>query len=58
MHRVILRFAADEVGASAIEYCLVASLIALYVVGGLGYLGINLRAKAADIASAILNSGR
>jgi Flp pilus assembly pilin Flp len=54
MRQVIKRFAANEAGASAVEYCLVASLIALYVVGGLGYLGVNVRAKAGEIADAIL----
>jgi Flp pilus assembly pilin Flp len=57
MHRTILRFAADEVGASAVEYCLVASIIGIYVVGGLGYMGINLFAMASEIADAMLGSG-
>ena len=52
------RFAADESGATAVEYGLVVSLIAVAVVGVLGTLGINLRNKALDIADAIGDAGR
>jgi pilus assembly protein Flp/PilA len=54
--RLIVRFLADERGASAVEYCIVASLIALYVIGGLGAVGVNLRAKALEIAELLLGS--
>ncbi len=50
MQRLIRRFAADTTGASAIEYAMVASLIAVAIIGVLGTLGINLRDKANDIA--------
>lgn len=58
MVRVILRYAADEQGASAIEYGLVASLIAVAIVGVLGTVGVNLRDKANEIAEAIGDAGR
>ena len=53
MARLVLRYAADEGGASAIEYGLVASLISVAIIGVLATLGINLRDKAMDIADAI-----
>ncbi len=55
---LILRYAADECGATAIEYGLVAALIAVTIIGVLGTLGVNLRNKALDIADAIGNAGR
>jgi pilus assembly protein Flp/PilA len=58
MLRLIRRYAADETGASAIEYGLVASLISVTLIGALTLLGINLRAKAEDIAEAIFTAGR
>lgn len=57
MARLAHRFAADESGATAIEYGLVVSLIAVAIVGVLGTLGINLRDKAMFIADAIGNAG-
>jgi pilus assembly protein Flp/PilA len=52
------RFAGDESGASAIEYGLIVSLIAVAIVGVLGTLGMNLRDKANEIADAIGEAGR
>jgi pilus assembly protein Flp/PilA len=57
MVRLMLRYAADEGGATAIEYGLVASLIAIAIVGVLGTLGINLRDKAMEIAEAVGAAG-
>lgn len=57
MVRLMLRYAADEGGATAIEYGLVASLVAVAIVGVLGTLGINLRDKAMDIADAVGMAG-
>ena len=53
MARLVFRYAADEGGASAIEYGLIASLISVAIIGVLGTLGINLRDKAMEIAEAI-----
>jgi pilus assembly protein Flp/PilA len=57
MSGLVLRYAADESGASAIEYALIVSLIAVAIVGVLGTLGINLRNKANDVAEAIGAAG-
>jgi pilus assembly protein Flp/PilA len=58
MLRLIRRYAADETGASAIEYGLVASLISVTLIGALTILGINLRMKAEEIAEAIFTAGQ
>jgi pilus assembly protein Flp/PilA len=58
MLRLIRRYAADETGASAIEYGLVASLISVTLIGALTILGINLRTKAEAIAEAIFTAGQ
>ena len=58
MANLMVRYAADESGASAIEYGLVASLIAVAIIGVLGTLGINLRDKANEIAEAVGDAGR
>ena len=57
MTRLIHSYAADETGASAIEYGLVASLISVAIIATLATLGINLRDKAMAIADAIGNAG-
>lgn len=57
MARLMVRYAADEGGATAIEYGLVASLVAVAIVGVLGTLGINLRDKAMEIADAVGMAG-
>jgi pilus assembly protein Flp/PilA len=53
MARLMFRYAADESGASAIEYGLIVSLIAVAILGVLTTLGVNLRNRAMDIADAI-----
>jgi pilus assembly protein Flp/PilA len=58
MRRLLVRYAADETGASAIEYGLVATLIAVAIISVLSTLGINLRDKAEEIADALANAGR
>ncbi len=42
MLHLVHRCAADEAGAAAIEYALVASMIAIAIVGVLATLGVNL----------------
>ncbi len=46
-------FLADESGATAIEYGLIAALIAVVIIAGLTTLGNNLNAKFSNIASAV-----
>ena len=57
MSRLIRRFAADQSGASAVEYGLVVSLISVAIIGALVVLGVNLRDKAEYIAEQIHTSG-
>ena len=57
MARLISRYAADESGASAIEYGLIVALISVAILGTLTTLGINLRDKAMEIAEAIGSAG-
>lgn len=47
------RFAHDESGATAIEYGLIAALIALVMISGARSLGTRLSAKFGTIATAI-----
>ena len=42
MKNAISRFVADESGATAIEYALLASLVAVAVIGGMTTLGTNI----------------
>ena len=58
MAGLMVRYAADEGGATAIEYGLVVSLIAVAIVGVLSTIGVNLRDKATEIAEAIGEAGR
>lgn len=57
MLRLIRRYAADETGASAVEYGLVATLIAVAIIGAMTTLGLNLVDKANEIAEAIFEAG-
>ncbi|PBB89494.1 Flp family type IVb pilin [Mesorhizobium sp. WSM3864] len=53
MSNLIARFVKDESGATAIEYGLIAALIALAIMVGAGQLGTALNAKFTAIASAV-----
>ncbi|MEM5294294.1 Flp family type IVb pilin [Burkholderia sp. JPY481] len=48
-----LRFAHDEDGVTAIEYGLLAGLIALLIIGGVTTLGTNLSAIFNNLADSI-----
>jgi pilus assembly protein Flp/PilA len=56
MSNLIARFVKDESGATAIEYGLIAALIALAIMVGAGQLGNALNAKFKAIATAV-NTG-
>ncbi|RWA77377.1 Flp family type IVb pilin [Mesorhizobium sp. M1C.F.Ca.ET.193.01.1.1] len=56
MSNLIARFVKDESGATAIEYGLIAALIALAIMVGAGSLGTALNDKFKAIASAVQNS--
>jgi pilus assembly protein Flp/PilA len=46
-------FAADEVGATAIEYALIASLIAVFIIGALSVLGTGLSSEFSEVSGAL-----
>ncbi len=48
---VFMRLHGDETGVTAIEYALIASLIAMVVLSGVAALGISVRAMWDSIAS-------
>ncbi|MET2828776.1 Flp family type IVb pilin [Mesorhizobium shangrilense] len=56
MSNLIARFAKDESGATAIEYGLIAALIALAIMVGATSLGNALNTKFSAIATAV-NTG-
>ena len=49
-------FVADESGATAIEYGLIAALISVVIIGTLTSLGSDLKTKFSKIDSAIKNA--
>jgi len=51
MSKILARFAKDESGATAIEYGLIAALIALAIIVGAGALGNALNSKFSGIAT-------
>jgi pilus assembly protein Flp/PilA len=53
MSNLIARFVKDESGATAIEYGLIAALIALAIMVGATQLGSALNAKFASIATTL-----
>lgn len=53
MTNLINRFAKDESGATAIEYGLIAALIALAIITGARSLGNTLTAKFTAIGTAV-----
>ena len=57
MRMLLARYAADEIGATAIEYGLIVSLISVTIVSVLTAVGLNLRDMAMEIAEAIGTAG-
>ena len=51
LKRAFVRFLADETGATAIEYGLIAAAIALAIIGLVNALGINIADKLSQISS-------
>ena len=49
MSKLAVRFAADESGATAIEYGLIAALIAIAIIGSVGALGTAISEKFTDV---------
>ena len=50
---MINRFLKDESGATAIEYGLIATLIAVVIITVLGLIGTNLNARFQSVANAL-----
>ena len=46
-------FVADETGVTAIEYALIASLIAVFIIGALSALGTKLSSEFAEVGAAL-----
>jgi pilus assembly protein Flp/PilA len=57
MKNLLARFVKDESGAAAIEYALIAALIALAIVVGATALGQGISAKFSSIAATLATSG-
>ena len=53
MRTLLLRFAKDDTGVTAIEYGLIASLIAVVIITSVTLVGTNLTAKFNAIATAL-----
>lgn len=53
MTKFISRFAKDESGATAIEYGLIAALIAVVLITVLKTVGTNLEARFQEVAAAL-----
>ena len=57
MSKLFSRFVKDESGATAIEYGLIAALIALAIITGAGALGNAINAKFTSIGTTLNSSG-
>ncbi len=57
MTKFISRFAKDESGATAIEYGLIAALIAVVIITVLGTVGTNLNARLEEVATGLETKG-
>ena len=53
MLKLIRNFASDQNGATAIEYGLIAALIAVVVIGVLGNIGTKLLADLTTVANSL-----
>lgn len=53
MKNLLARFMQDESGAAAIEYALIAALIALAIIGGATALGTAINGKLSNIATSL-----
>ncbi len=53
MSKIIRSYFEDETGATAIEYALIASLIAVALIGALTALGHRLSSEFAEVSSAL-----
>jgi pilus assembly protein Flp/PilA len=57
MTKFVTRFLKDESGATAIEYGLIAALIAVVIITGVGALGTTLNSKFDTIKTKVAAAG-
>ena len=57
MKALASRFVRDESGATAIEYGLIAALIAVVIIGTLRLIGCNLDARLTDVNAGLQAAG-
>jgi pilus assembly protein Flp/PilA len=57
MPKTVYRFMRDESGATAVEYGLIAALIALAIVTGATSIGNSINAKFTTIGTRVASSG-
>lgn len=57
MKSLLLRFARNELGAAAIEYGLLAALIAVVIIGAAQTVGTNLKTTLNSVGNALTSSG-
>jgi pilus assembly protein Flp/PilA len=57
MSKLLKRFVNDESGATAIEYGLIAALIAMAIIAGAGLIGGELDEKFRSIAGSLETAG-
>ena len=57
MNKFFARFVKDESGATAIEYGLIAALIAVVIISGASALGGALNTKLTNIGTSVTNAG-
>jgi pilus assembly protein Flp/PilA len=54
MAKLFARLRRDQSGATAIEYGLIAALIAVVIIGGLSAIGTNLNTAFASVATSVV----
>lgn len=57
MNKFVARFVKDESGATAIEYGLIAALIAVVIITGATALGTALNTKLQSIGTSVTSAG-
>lgn len=55
MTKLFARFVKDESGATAIEYGLIAALIAIAIIGGARFVGQEVNTKFNQVGTALSN---
>jgi pilus assembly protein Flp/PilA len=53
MRQIVLRLARDRRGVTALEYALIAGLIAVVVIGAVSLLGTNVSAVFSTVANSV-----